>query len=60
MKISRTKYSSMPTPELLAIADQQGLNINELVREMMDRLEVCASKHLTEPPEQIDGQMRLF
>lgn len=60
MKISRTKYSTMTTPELLAIADQQGLNLNELVREMMDRLAEIPNRNPNGADAPVDGQMRLF
>jgi hypothetical protein len=50
----------MTTPELLAIADQQGLNLNELVREMMDRLAEIPNRNPNGADAPVDGQMRLF
>lgn len=60
MRISRTKYSSMTDSELLALADQQGLNLNELVRELMDRLAERNDAATITVSEIVDEQAKLF
>jgi len=50
----------MTDSELLALADQQGLNLNELVRELMDRLAERNDAATITVSEIVDEQAKLF